>query len=192
MHSQTNCHCRHSEVQVENVWRRLSSLLVIFLSYILYILACDVIPEFSAYCFTICHLLSICQLYTISHGKGTTSIEVQAAAASLFSPFDDAHTWYKCPQTPLILHTYMYIRHLCNPPSENPGYGPAWYYFTIIFPRFTLFGVGPWIRPISYAMVTQVNSDMAKSWFAVILVMRLRRTWWANLYHQVQMVLHTM
>ena len=53
--NQTKCHCRHLEIQTETVWRRLSSLLVIFLSYKLDILACDIISEFSAYCFTICH-----------------------------------------------------------------------------------------------------------------------------------------
>ena len=33
-----------------------------------------------------------------------------------------------CPQTPLVLHPYACIhatRHPCNPPSKNPGYGPA-------------------------------------------------------------------
>ena len=33
------------------------------------------------------------------------------------------------PHTPLVLHAYMHayiqIRHLYNPPSTNPGYGPG-------------------------------------------------------------------
>ena len=29
-----------------------------------------------------------------------------------------------CPQTPILLYAYA-IRHSCNPPFKNPGYGPA-------------------------------------------------------------------
>ena len=69
------------------------------------VLACDVIPEFSAYCFSICHPTVVSLPTTFSHGKGTASIEVQVAAASLFLQFDDAHAWYKCLQTLLVLYT---------------------------------------------------------------------------------------
>ena len=47
-----------------------------------------------------------CCQSTFSRVKGTASIEVQAAAASLFLHFDDAHTWYKCPRTPLVIHAH--------------------------------------------------------------------------------------
>ena len=68
-----------SEVQTKSVWRCLSSLLVIFLSYKLDVLACDVIL-----CILFHHLSPVASLPTaFSHGKGTASIEVQAAAASL-------------------------------------------------------------------------------------------------------------
>ena len=43
VHSQTNCHCRNSEVQTKSLWRCLSSLLVIFLLYKFDVLACNVI-----------------------------------------------------------------------------------------------------------------------------------------------------
>ena len=32
-----------------------------------------------------------------------------------------------CPQTPqsfMLMHVYIHIRHPCNPPSKNHGYGP--------------------------------------------------------------------
>ena len=52
------------------------------------------------------HLSVVSLPTTFSRGKGTASIEVQAAAASLFLQFDDAHAWYKSPSFHHLITCY--------------------------------------------------------------------------------------
>ena len=61
--------CITKQIAIAGIWKfklkvygDLSCLLVIFLSYKFGSCLFDVIPEFSAYCFTIRHLLLVCQL----------------------------------------------------------------------------------------------------------------------------------
>ena len=110
----------HSELQTETIWRCLSCLLVIFLSYKFDVLACDVIL-----CMLFHHLsVYLLSVYLLSW-KVTASIEVQAAAASLFLPFLMMHCLVQMPLDPPRPIYNMDIRHLCNPLSESPCYGPA-------------------------------------------------------------------
>ena len=70
------------------------------LSYKLDILAFDVIPEFCAYCFTICHLLSVCQLPSLVE-RGQLTLRYRWQLPPCFNLLMmHNHAWYKCPQTP--------------------------------------------------------------------------------------------
>ena len=64
------------------------------------------------------------------HGLQSSASNVCSASEATSEHLIFENVLGSMPPGPLVLHTiyaYIHIRHPCNPPSENPDYGPAWY-----------------------------------------------------------------
>ena len=86
----------------------------------------DIFSVFSAYYFTICHPTCCSANHSTFFRKDSMSASL--ANACMDSPKLDAILCKPCSYcSTTYIHTYIHIRHSCNPPSQNHGYGPVLY-----------------------------------------------------------------